>query len=171
MLPIIDNRRGPEPYTNEDIFRESSEVRIIHDDTSKFYRVIMKLPVSLSNVNQPYVDEISQAFDEKVKKDDLRTWNVIYSLFLTEKSELWPDTDEYNHPIGMVWKACRDYMPAALKYIDACNLDVQSSTSKSISTKKRRGLPTQKSIPKKSKSVSSERSSPSPQKCKLLTPS
>ena len=102
MPSIIDDRREPEPYTNEDIFRKPSEGRSLHDDTSIFYRVIMKLPVPLSNVNQPSVDEISQAFDEKVKKDDLRTWNIIYSLFLAEKSTIWPDTDECNHSIGMM---------------------------------------------------------------------
>ena len=131
----------------------------------------MKLPVPLTDVNQPSVDEISQAFNEKVKKDDLKTWHVIYSLYLTEKSALWHEADECNHSIGMMWKACRGYMPAALKYIYACNLNVQPSKSKLISTKKCRALPTQNSISKKCKSVSPEKRSPSPQNSELLSPS
>ena len=95
----------PEPYTSEDMFRESCEGRSLHDDCSRFYRVVMKLPAPLASKDQPSVHKINEAFLGKVRKDDLRTWTIIYSLFLTEKFALWPDTDECNHLIGILWKA------------------------------------------------------------------
>ena len=61
-----------------------------------------------------------------MRKDDLRTWNVIYSLNLTEKSALQPEIDKCNHLVGMLWKSYKGYSAAALKYIHACNLDVQN---------------------------------------------
>ena len=167
----------PQPYTNEDIFRESSEGRSLHDDASKFYRVIMKLPVPVAIQNQPTVDEITLAFSEKVRKDDLKTWNIIYSLNLTERSALWLDTDDCNHSVGMFWKACAGYSGAALGYIHACNLDVQKSKSKSSPTKKRKALSLKKTPVKKSKSVSrkdiaspSTTSHPNPPNDTVVTP-
>ena len=65
----MPSSNNPEPYTNEDMFRESSEGRSIYDDSSRFYRVVMKLPVPLSNKYQPSVDKITLAFNEEVRKD------------------------------------------------------------------------------------------------------
>ena len=171
MASITD----PEPYTKDDMFRESSEGRSLHDDCRTFYRTIMKLPVPLVSENQPSVDQICDAIG-KVKRDDLLTWSFVYSLFLTEKSALWPDTDECHHSMGMMWKACKSYSGAALSYIHACNVDVQKS--RSIVSKKRRVLPTKNSsTSKKPKSVSPslarektviESSSTSPNKSKKI---
>lgn len=95
----------------------------------------MKLPVPVVIQDQPTVEEMTLAFTEKVRRDDLKTWNVIYPLNLSEGSVIWLDADDCNHSVGMLWKACKGYSGAALGYIHVCNLDVQPSKPQSSSTK------------------------------------
>ena len=79
------------PYTNGDLFREASEGRSLHDDCSKFYRQVMGLVTPLKDSTQPTVDEIGTAIEKNVARDDLSMWTIVYSLFQTERSALWPD--------------------------------------------------------------------------------
>ena len=52
----------PEPYTSENMFRETCEGRSLHDDHSRFYHVVMKLPAHLASKDQASVHKISDAF-------------------------------------------------------------------------------------------------------------
>ena len=114
------------PYTNGDLFREASEGRSLHDDCSKFYRQVMGLVTPLKDSTQPTVDEIGTAIEKNVARDDLSMWTIVYSLFQTERSALWPDGDLLNHSMGMLWRACKSYEPSALRYIHANNVDDMS---------------------------------------------
>ena len=77
-----------EPYTNDDLFREASEGRCLHDDCSRFYRKVMGLVTPLTDSTQPTVDEISTAIEKEVARDDLGMWTIVYSLFQTKRSAL-----------------------------------------------------------------------------------
>ena len=82
----------PSPYTDEDIFRESSEGRSLHDDANVFCREVMRLTTPIKSTEQPIVVDIQDAISKKVSKTDLRMWNIIYALQLTKEQELWPGT-------------------------------------------------------------------------------
>ena len=116
-----------EPYTNDDLFREASEGRSLHDDCGRFYRQVMGIVTPLSDLIQPAIDEISTAIEKEVARDDLGIWTIVYSLFQTETSALWSDWDPLNHSMGILWRACKSYQPSALRYIHANNLDDMSS--------------------------------------------
>ena len=54
-----------EPYSNDELFRESSSGgRSLHDDCCRFYREVMGLVTPLNDSTQPTVDEISAAIEK-----------------------------------------------------------------------------------------------------------
>ena len=107
-----------EPYSNDELFRESSSGgRSLHDDCCRFYREVMGLVTPLNDSTQPTVDEISAAIEKELARDDLAMWTIVYSLFQTERSALWPDGDLPNHSMCILWQACRSYQHSALRYI------------------------------------------------------
>ena len=67
-MPSINIVGETKPYTNDDLFREASEGRSLHDDCSKFYRKVMGLVTPLSESIQPTVNEIGKAIEKKLPK-------------------------------------------------------------------------------------------------------
>ena len=60
----------PEPYTAEDLWRESSEGRSLHDDANLFYRDVMGLTIPIKSTEQPSVLQIEAAIKTQVSKDN-----------------------------------------------------------------------------------------------------
>ena len=120
----------PRPYTKDDMFREPDTIgRSLHDDACRFYRKVIGLSTPIDQQTQPSLIEITELINEKVEKDDLDMWVIIYSLNMTDKTSLWPADGEMNNSLGLLWGACRGYHGAALKHIHAVNLVDQSSKS------------------------------------------
>ena len=145
---------GAVPYTKEDLFREASEGRSLHDDASRFYREVMGLETPVSKEAQPSVSAITDAIEAKVKSDDLCKWTIVYSLFLTNRNELFPPQDDLNHSIGCLLRGCKAYKAAALKFIraESLNLNLKRGTASDTSTAKRTKISSTAS-PKKGKAV------------------
>lgn len=110
----------PEPYTAEDLWRESSEGRSLHDDANVCYRDVMGLIIPIKSTEQPSVLQIKAAIKTKVSKDNLAIWKIIYALQLTGEQVLWPDTIMTpENSIGRLWSACRYFTAAALRFHNA----------------------------------------------------
>ena len=145
-IALKDNE--PQPYTKGDMFREPGTGRSLHDDACRFYREVMGLATPINHAAQPSLTEISQSIDKKVEKDDLRMWEIIYSLNLTEKESLWSEGDDLGSSVGLLWGACKSYRGAALKHIHAVNMNEKSCTQKrkapaisSVTTKRKKVTP------------------------------
>ena len=82
----------PRSYVADDLYRESSEGRSLHDDANVFYRTVMGLTTPIRSLEQPSVLQIETAIKTKVSKDNLLIWTIIDSLQLTSEQELWPGT-------------------------------------------------------------------------------
>ena len=71
----------PQPYTKDDMFREPDTIgRSLHEDACRFYRKVMGLSTPIDQQTQPSLIEITESINEKVEKDDLDMWVIIYSL-------------------------------------------------------------------------------------------
>ena len=125
----------PSPYIDEDIFRESSEGRSLHDDANVFYREVMGLTTPIKSTEQPTVVEIQDAISKKVSKTDLRMWTIIYALQLSKKEELWPGAIVApKNSIGKFWCASKNFTAAAVRYHHAENVNACSQKRKVVVT-------------------------------------
>ena len=68
----------PALYKSEDMFREFSEGRSLHDDSNLFYRKVMGLDIPIKAVTQSTINEIHDAIDTKVSGTDFLMWSMVY---------------------------------------------------------------------------------------------
>ena len=71
-LPLTMTK--PSLYTSEDVFREPSEGRSLHDDANLFYRKVMGLETPIKAVTQPTINEIHDAIGTKLSGNDFCMW-------------------------------------------------------------------------------------------------
>ena len=118
----------PRSYVADDLYRESSEGRYLHDDAYVFYRTVMGLTTPIKSLEQPSVLQIETAIKTKVSKDNLLIWTIINSLQLTSEQELWPGTGAIMTPensVRKLWSASKSFSDAALRYHHAENIHLQ----------------------------------------------
>ena len=121
--PIPLTMAEPSLYTSEDIFRESTEGRSLHDNANLFYRKVMGLETPLNAVTQPNINDIHDAIKTKVSGTDLFMWSMVYGLQLSQLEELWPGAKTApENSIGKLWCGCRNFGSAALRFHHAENV-------------------------------------------------
>ena len=125
-MVTLSTMADPIPYVADDLYRESSEGRSLHDDSNVFYRNVMGLTTPIPSTEQPCVSQIEAAIKTKVSRDNLKIWKIIYALQLTIKEELWPGaimTPE--NSVGKLWCASKYFIAAGTRYNYAKNLNLQ----------------------------------------------
>ena len=168
-LPLTMTK--PSVYTSEDVFREPSEGRSLHDDANLFYRKVMGLETPIKAVTQPTINEIHDAIGTKLSGNDFFMWSMVYGLQLSQLEEVWPGAKTPpENSIGKLWCACRDFGPAAMSFHHAENVHKMASQKvvnvvSPVKTSSVHSPPKEvKSILKKSRTSIPKKSKPSPVK-------